>query len=254
MKIQTAPEMPVGNGLSLLLVRWQDQTFADGWRFARDWFVPEVEAMALTLLNGVSSGGAARRLGASRSFHGVGIGETMADLRSLFTVSGLPDNHRALQEIAVGWVEAGEQEQPSSCTDVATGLATPAHFERVIHEALRTADGAGKLVLGTMRFPLMDKRLDGSWTLSAEVGRICGQEFTDDSAVQMYRRDRVDFLFQCSPANLADAARCKERFESLRNGALGPCELRYQPLPSTDSEAMDLMARLRSIAEWRQSR
>lgn len=211
--------------------------------------------MALSVMNEVSPGGAARQLGASRSFHGVGIAETMADLRSLFTAVGLPVDYGALQEVAVGWVEAGEQDhQPSSCTDIATGLATAAHFERVLHDARRAANVTDKFILGELLFPLMDIRLRGSWTLSAEVGRICAEEFTGESAIQMYRHGRVDFLIQGSAGNLADALRCRKRLEALRNGALGPCELRYRPIPSTDAESMSLIAQLRSIQVRQQSR
>ncbi|WAH95740.1 hypothetical protein [Arthrobacter sp. MMS18-M83] len=255
MKIQTAPSVPVENGVWQLLDRWRDQSRRDGWRYVRDWFVPEVEGMALSVMNGNSSLGAARHLGASRSFHGVGIAETMTDLRSLFTAAGQPVDQSALQDIAVGWVEAREQDQqPSSCTDVTTGLATTAHFERALQDARRTANGSGKFILGAFLFPLMDKQLKGSWTLSVEVGRICAQEFTGESAIQVYRHDRVDFLIQGSTGNLADALRCKRRLETLRNGALGPCKLRYQPIPSTDAEAMRLMAQLRGIPVRPQSR
>src|SRR5881392_2640691 len=115
MKIQTTPEMPVLIGDLRLLVRWRDQSVRDGWRYARDWFVPEVEEMSFSLMHEVSSDSPARRLGASGSLHGVGIAETMADLRSLYTVAGLPVDHGAMQKVAVGWVEACEREQPSSC-------------------------------------------------------------------------------------------------------------------------------------------
>ncbi|MHC6222662.1 hypothetical protein [Arthrobacter sp. MMS24-S77] len=253
MKIQPAPAVPVGNAMWSLLDLWRDQSLRDGWRYIQDWFAPEVEVMAFSVMNEVSSDGAARDLGASRSFHGVGIAETMTDLRSLFAAAGLPVDHSALQEIAVGWAEAREQNQPSSCTDVTTGLATTAHFERVLHDARRTANGACKFVLGTLLFPLMDQQLKGSWTLSVEVGRICAEEFTGQSATQVYRHDRVDFLIQGSMRNLADAVRCKKRLEALRNGVLGPCVLRYGPIPSTDAEAMSLMAQFRGIPV-RQSR
>lgn len=255
MKIQTATAVPVANSMWHLLARWRDQSLRDGWRYVRDWFAPEVEGMGLSVMNGESSGSAARRLGASRSLQGVGIAETMTDLRSLFTAAGIPADHSALQDIAVGWVEAGEQDhQPSSCTDVTTGLATPAHFERVLHDVRRTANGTDGLILGTMLFPLMNKKLRDPWTLSADVGRICAQEFTGDSAMQMYRQGTVDFVIQSSTKNFADALRCKNRLESLRNGALGPCELRYRPIPSTDAEAMDLIAQLRNIPGRRQPR
>ncbi len=237
-----------------LLARWRDQSLRDGWRYVRDWFVPEVEGMAFSVMNGASSDGSARLLGASRSFHGVGIGETMADLSSLFAAAGLPVDQSALQEIAVGWVEASEQNQPSSCTDVRTGLATTAHFERVLQDARQAANGAGKCMLGTMLFSLMDKQLKGSWALSAEVGRICVEEFTGESAIQVYRDARVDFLIRGSTKDLADALRCKKRLEVLRNGALGTCELQYRPLPSTDAEAMSLVAQLRGFPVRRQSR
>ncbi|MFF2297879.1 hypothetical protein [Arthrobacter sp. NPDC058127] len=253
MNIQAMASVPVVDGIGRLLARWRDQSLRDGWLYVRDWFVPEVEEMASSLIDGVSFGRAAHHLGASRSFHGVGIGETMADLRSLFVVAGMPVDHSALQEIAVGWVEAGEDHQPSSCTDVRTGLATTAHFERVLQDS-RTANGAGKLVLGTMLFPLMEKWLKVSWAVSAEVGRICAQEFTGESALQVYRHGRLDFLIQGSTRDLADALRCKERLETLRNGALGPCEFRYRPVPSTDAEAMRFVAQLKRIPVMRESR
>ncbi|MFK4299623.1 hypothetical protein ABH924_004808 [Arthrobacter sp. GAS37] len=245
MKIQTAPVMPIANGAWRLLARWRDQSLLEGWRFAGDWFVPEVEGVAGSIMNESPVEHAARRLGASRSYNGVGIGETMTDLKALFTAAGRPVDYTAFEEIAVGWVEATERDHlPSSCTDVTTGLATPAHFERILHDAGLATDRAGDLVLGTLRFPVMDKRLRGDWSLAADVGQICTQEF-NESIPQVYRRDTIHFLMKVTTENFTEAVRCRERLEALRNGVLGGGELTYRPVPSSEAEALSLVAELR---------
>lgn len=243
--------MPIANGAWPLLARWRDQSVLDGWRYASDWFVPEVEGVAGCIMNGTSLDRAVRRLGASRSYCGVGIAETMTDLKALFTAAGRPDDYAAFEEIAVGWVEASEEDQlPSSCTDVRTGLATPAHFERILHDECLAADRLGDLALGTIRFPLMDKRLLGDWSLAADVGQICAQEF-HESILQMYRYDTVYFLMKVSTENFTGAVRCRERLESLRMGALGRAQLQYRPLPSSDAEALGLVAELKGFLSRR---
>ncbi|WFR84312.1 hypothetical protein [Arthrobacter sp. Y-9] len=246
MKIHTAPEMPVTSGAWLLLARWRDQSLCDGWRFVRDWFVPEAEDVVNALMNKAPIGSAARRLGAARASRGVGIAETMTDLRSLFIASGLEVDHTALQETVVGWIEAGEtDQQPSSCTDISTGLATLAHFERVLDDARRTSTSSSGLVVGRIQFPHMDRRLEADWTLFAEIGHICAREFSRDPGLQLFRHDSLHFLTTATAAGRASAVRCRSRLESIRDGALGRGDLQYRPLPGSDEETMALVSQLR---------
>lgn len=247
MKIQKSAPLPTNSGAWKLLLRWRDQSLKDGWRVARDWFVPEVSPLASSLLVGLPCAEHARRLGISRSHRGVGLAESMTDLRSLFTISGHPVDGDALQELAVGWVEASEEAQPLSCTDVTTGLATSAHFERMLHDlCLAGAEESSRYVLGTIRVSLLIRGIKAEWTVLADLGQACLEEFNDHSFPAAYIHGAVRFLMPRSPKNFADALRCRRRLETLGNGLLGSCRLNYRNVPTTPTEAARLLSELKS--------
>lgn len=249
MKIQKGAPLQTNSGTWKLLLRWREQSLTDGWRVAGDWFVPEVSPLARSLLRGRPCTEEARTLGISRSHRGVGLAETMTDLRSLFTVSGHPVDGDALQELAVGWVEASEEAQPFSCTDVSTGLATSAHFERVVHDlCLAGKEEASRYVLGTIRVSLLIRGIKADWTLLADLGLVCLEEFNDRSFPAAYIHGAVRFLMPRSPRNFADALRCRHRLETLGNGLLGPCQLDYRSIPTTPTGAAQLLSELRSVS------
>lgn len=63
-----------------------------------DWLVPEVAETTRARVRGDELQNVARRLGASRAYHGVGVRETMMDLRAFYTVADLspPDDSSCL--------------------------------------------------------------------------------------------------------------------------------------------------------------
>ena len=82
-----------GTAADALRERWRDRSARSTWARPEDWYVPAVEALAEALAEEVveSRGveAAADRLGRQRADEGVGLGEALDDLTSLYLSAGV---------------------------------------------------------------------------------------------------------------------------------------------------------------------
>lgn len=173
----------------------------------------------------------ARSLGAARARNGVSIGETMTDFRALFAAAEQNLDVNAFQSLAEGWAEVAEAAPPISCTDVYTGLATPAHFQRRIHElsTFGSDSPAGHaLAIITISGP-SDSRCH-RWTVLAKLGETIDHQLRGTGAVAMFQNSAVHVLFPVNEQNMSRLMDCKTATEAVAGGILAPARMKFYPL------------------------
>ncbi len=215
-----------------LLSRWRTASYQRGWRFRADWFQPEVRTVATSLVSSsVVPAPAAKLLGAARARNGVSIRETLNDFRALFTAAEQALDVDALLSIAEGWAEVAETAPAISCTDVYTGLATQAHFQRRIHEVSTLgAQWPGSHALAIISLPHPRDSRSHCWTLLARLGDAVNCELQGTGATAMYQDSAVHVLFSVSEKNLSQLVDCKAALEALGEGRLCPAHMNFYPL------------------------
>ncbi|MFC8039581.1 hypothetical protein ACFUOZ_09525 [Paenarthrobacter sp. NPDC057355] len=175
----------------------------------------------------------AKSLGAARARNGVGISETMMDFRALFTAANQSLDIDALQSLAEGWAEAAESAPPISCTDVYTGLATKAHFQRRIHEVSGFAAGCqGAYALAVISMPGLRGSRSHCWTQLALLGDAVKGQLRGTGATAMYQDSAVHVLFPVGEENVSRMVQCKVALEAVGEGALAPVRIAFYPLAS----------------------
>ncbi|MCT9871537.1 hypothetical protein [Paenarthrobacter aurescens] len=219
----------------LLLRRWQTTSYQTGWRFRADWFLPEVRTVVTSLAtNAMVPAPTAKSLGAARARNGVSIGETMTDFRALFAAAEQTLDVDALQSLAEGWAEVAESAPPISCTDVYTGLATQAHFQRRVHEVFTFgSDCPGAHALAIISVPRPRDSRSHCWTLLARIGESVKGQLHGTGAMAMYKNSAVHVLFPLSESNLCRLVECKTALEALGDGALSPARMKFYPLSAS---------------------
>jgi hypothetical protein len=173
----------------------------------------------------------------------VGISETMTDFRALFAAADRRLDLDALQSLAEGWAEGADPASVISCTDVYTGLATPAHFQCFIHELFASGPEqvqAHALATITLQRPL-ELRCH-PWPVLARIGETVSRHLRGTGAVAMYRDSAVHLAFRRSEAILGRLAECKVHLDVLADGVLMPTRLEYFPLPTSPEDAAELLA------------
>ncbi|MFJ4209001.1 hypothetical protein ACIPY2_11130 [Paenarthrobacter sp. NPDC089675] len=216
----------------LLLRRWQTASFEQGWRFRADWFLPEVRTVVRSFATASTvPAPTAKSLGAARARNGVGISETMSDFRALFAAADRNLDIDALQSLAEGWAEGAETLPPISCTDVYTGLATQAHFQRHLHELSEASPGAAEA--HAMAIIGLPGHLEGqgpAWTLLVKLGALVQSQLSGTGAMATYRSSAIHIVFQVCEANLSRLAECRAAVETLDGGGLAPVRMTLYPL------------------------
>jgi hypothetical protein len=161
----------------------------------------------------------------------------MTDFRALFLAADRNMDIEALQSLAEGWAEATESAPPLSCTDVYTGLATQAHFQRRIHELSifgRPCSRPYALAILSLPQPLASH--SHRWTLLARLGETIQRQLHGTGATAMYQNSAVHVLLPVSESNVARLMECRTAMDSLDEGALGPARVQFFPLASASSE------------------
>ncbi|MDR6986418.1 hypothetical protein J2Y66_000888 [Paenarthrobacter nitroguajacolicus] len=181
------------------------------------------------------------------------ISETMTDFRALFSAAERSLDVDALQSLAEGWAEVAESAPPISCTDVYTGLATQAHFQRRIHEV--SAMGSGPDCRGAHAMAIIsvagprDSR-SHCWTLLAQLGEAVKGHLHGTGAMAMYQNSAIHVLFPLSESNLYRLMECKATLEALGDGALSPARLKYYPLSSAAEAAAAAAGTAAKDSSW----
>ncbi|UKA50643.1 hypothetical protein LFT48_03620 [Arthrobacter sp. FW305-123] len=226
-----------------LLHRWRTTSYRKGWRYRADWFLPEVRTVVISLASdAVVPAPAAKSLGAARAKNGVSIRETLNDFRALFTAAEQALDVEALLSIAEGWAEVAETAPALSCTDVYTGLATQAHFQRRIHE-VSAAEWPGSYALAIISLPRPRGSRSHCWTLLARLGDLVKVELQGTGATAMYHHSAVHILFPVSESNLTRLVECKTALEALGDGSLCPSRMQFFPLSGGPETAVITAAR-----------
>lgn len=228
-----------------LLRRWRTASYRRGWRFHADWFLPEVRTVVISLSSDAAVlAPAAKLLGAARARNGVSIRETLNDFRALFTAAEQALDVEALLSIAEGWAEVAETAPTISCTDVYTGLATQAHFQRRIHEiSAFGAERQGLYALAVISLPRPRDSRSHCWTLLARVGDVVKGQLQGTGATAMYQNSAIHVLFPVNQSNLSRLVECKAALEALGDGRLCPARIRFRPLSGAASTAVITAAR-----------
>jgi hypothetical protein len=116
---------------------WGEQQLTSVWLRPADWFHPAVDGLAEAVLAGGDPTEAARELGRSRAVDGIGVGEALDDLTSLYRSTGASaPPHAAIRALCEGWTDA--QVLPlltGSALDAETGLPTRGYLEVRLAEA-----------------------------------------------------------------------------------------------------------------------
>ncbi|MFE4194466.1 hypothetical protein ACFRJ9_01240 [Paenarthrobacter sp. NPDC056912] len=212
--------------------RWQSASYQRGWRFRADWFLPEVRTVVTSLATrSTVPAPTAKSLGAARARNGVSISETMTDFRALFAAADQSLDIDALQSLAEGWAEVAETAPPISCTDVYTGLATQAHFQRRIHEvSMSGSKHPGSHALAILTLPRPLDRRNHCWTVLARMGEAVQGQLQGTGATAMFHDSAIHVLFPVSESNVARLVECKTALEAVGEGHLSPARMSFHPL------------------------
>lgn len=230
----------------ILLGRWKVASLNSCWRYEDDWDVPETTHVVSAHAKGSPVADSARDLGFSRAIQGVDITETIRDLRAFFTAAKTRTGQAdALQSLAEGWVAATEAAAPLSCTDALTGLSTPEHFKRILHD---TYAGHGfepdAFVIAKIRLPPLPEGATQRWTVLARLGTCCEQVFKNTGASVMYQRNTVTILMPRTKENYGRVIACHTALTRMADSAWDPAEISYEPLPAESSGLMYLLESL----------
>ncbi|MDR6639769.1 hypothetical protein [Paenarthrobacter nitroguajacolicus] len=165
--------------------------------------------------------------------NGVSISETMTDFRALFEAAEQSLDVDALQSLAEGWAEVAELAPAISCTDVYTGLATHAHFQRRLHEVSTFgADSSGQHAVAVISVSRPSQSRTHCWTVLARLGEAVKGQLHGTGAVAMYQDSAIHVLFPLSESNLSRLVECKTVIAALEDGALSPAHMKVFPLSS----------------------
>ena len=161
----------------------------------------------------------------------MGISETMSDFRALFAAADQKLDIDALQSLAEGWAEGAEALPPISCTDVYTGLATHAHFQRHLHEIDDAGPECAQLhALAVIALPEAGGGRSHAWTLLVRLGALVQSHLSGTGALATYRDSAIHIVFQVCEANLTRLAECRVQLEALGEGKLSPAAMTLYPL------------------------
>ncbi len=105
--------------------QWRARTVEQVWLRPGDWYHPAVDAFTEALASGACTAAAAARLGEVRGAAGVGIAETLDDVRLVYEILGREPGMDVVRALCEGWSGAVESLPVQvSCIDPESGLPT----------------------------------------------------------------------------------------------------------------------------------
>jgi len=227
--------------------RWQQSSLQAGWKLPGDWLVPEVAETTRARVRGDELQNVAKRLGASRAYHGVGVRETMMDLRAFYAVAGLPPDDSSMLALVEGWTAEIERLEPLSCTDVRTGLATFAHFERLIYDVAVSGSKAQQAqTIASLHLDWSDHGHRLGWDLLADVGNICSEELATINVSAAYHRGSIHAIMERTTQSYEALFRCRERLDALTMWPSPATTVDFEPVPTTQADFTKTTAALRT--------
>lgn len=225
-----------------LINRWKLGSLASYWRYEQDWDIPEVRQLAIAAIKNLGLREAARDLGFARCVQGVSITEACQDLRVFLATFSVITRGDALQSLAEGWVAASEGATPPSCTDALTGLSTPDHFKRVLHDTYEGSTVAPhKLVIAKIQLPSVPQGATQRWSVLVRLGKCCETTFKNSGATMTYHRNAVTILMPRTQENYQRVISCQSTLAEIVNNGWESAEVSFEPLPSATSGLLHLM-------------
>lgn len=156
---------------------WRELSLRMAWLRPGDWHCPEVDAVAEFVATGADADSALESLGWARAVGGVGLAETIGDLRCLADATGgLLDPWATAEAVARGWQDgAGTQVGPSAMLDPTTNLATLGYLMVRLREIYAAASAADTNAAETHCLLVADTAVmcDDPW-LRLERGSLLG--------------------------------------------------------------------------------
>lgn len=130
---------------------WRLRSTQAAWLRPHDWYTPEVEAVSEFVAAGDDPVPALEALGRARAEAGVGLPETLADVRCLVETSPCSlDAWNAASSAAQGWADgAAMAASPAPIMDPVTDLATMPYLVVRLREVYAQAAADGKCVSKT---------------------------------------------------------------------------------------------------------
>jgi hypothetical protein len=234
---------------------WRAYSLAEVWPCPGGWYDPAVDALVEAVEEGRSPHTAAQRLGIARRAAGIGIGEALDDVMSLYRATGRPVDVETLRSMAIGWAH-GRDRLPDApdVRDAATGLPTVGTLVQRLHEAHRAAARSGTDVTETHCLLLVDAAIDGldAWerkSRSAVVGRSLDQMFGNDYPIAAVTESL--FAVVCERREVAYVARSVRRVVDRNAEILGLPEptrrsssVWVESLPARPEAAVQLLIQL----------
>lgn len=237
--------------------QWRARTVESVWLRPGDWYHPAVDAFTEALSAGACVAAAAARLGEVRGAAGVGIAETLDDVRLVYEILGREPGMDVVRSLCEGWAGAVESlPVQASCIDPESGLPTLEYLGVRIAETYGAARKHGHEAFVTHCLVLVDVASEdlAPWrrmARSAAMGRalsaalpaghpmaaLGGGAFTvlvarDWDLGETVRRMRDQVNENAAQLQIADLLR-------------QPPRIWIEPLPETHEKAVDLLHQLR---------
>ncbi|MEV7605109.1 hypothetical protein AB0N65_06685 [Paenarthrobacter sp. NPDC089322] len=175
---------------------------------------------------------AAKQLGASRAYQGVGVRETMLDLSAFFAAAEAPVDDETMRGLVEGWTSENQRCEPFSCTDSRTGLPTLAHFERLLYDlSLGPEEDRRNLTVATLYLEWADRGRALTWGQLAEIGRIMLWELASVRATATVHGTNIHVLMGRCEKSYSALKRCIERLDGLKERPAGRAIASFTSLP-----------------------
>lgn len=226
--------------------QWRGHSLAGGWRFADDWDVPQTQALVLALVARAPLAEPAHLLGRMRAEQGIGIGETMGDIRALFTAASMTDDADTLQALAQGWAEGAERIPVESCTDPLTGLSTIEHFERCVVDLYDLPDkDPATYVLACIALHPDGGNQPLPWSELALLGLVAKKSFEGADVRLVLHKNTLHILMKPTEDNQRRARACWDSLDQLASAAWRPGSLQTEGLPAGTESVLGTIHSLR---------
>lgn len=224
-----------------LVQRWRKLSLHDSWRIPNDWWIPEVDDLADQPRRSSAFESALRLLGAARYRQGIGIAESLSDLRCYFKATHRSTSIKAIQFFTEGWADAADHPDPISCTDPLTGFSTKAHFWRSLHDLEGRPSESAMIIATASISPREDHVEPLRWTQMALLGMIFTSAFAGTQATLMRRGGLVYILAPDSPNVFAAMMNCHARINAASEFEDFRPKFRFQSLPHHEMDISRIM-------------
>lgn len=215
--------------------QWRARSLRSVWLRPGDWYHRVVDDVVAAVTHDVRVLDAVEALGVVRAEHGVGVGEAIDDLATLYRLldDGDPPLH-VIRTLCEGWASpAGQPLTPTTCLDPESGLPTLDYFAVRLAEEYATVRRRGGEPSSELHLVLVDVALGeiSPWdrmARSAAVGRAVEVAF-DTGGPAASLGHGVFAVLQRDATSLADdVARLRGEID-VQGHEMGVADILRQP-------------------------